>query len=244
MILFVVPAYNEELNIARLIKETSTFCAKRNQEWRLFVVDDGSRDRTAEVLHNNSGDLPVSLVSYQPNRGVQEAFRRGFKAALDVAKEHDVIVTMEADGTADLELIPRFLEAVQGGADVVVASYYAKGGSVEGTVWHRKLLSRAANLFVRTLLPIKGIHTYSSFYRAYRPRALRAVLARYGDFYESEGFSCVVELLYRMHLMKLKTAEVPMVLCGSARVGKSKMKIMQTIFGYLRISARGFAQKI
>ena len=244
MIWFVVPAYNEERNIGRLIERTNAYCEGRRLEYRMIVADDGSRDKTAEIVREKSNHFPVALISYQPNQGVHEAFRRGFQEALTAADGTDTIVTMEADGTADFEILPVFIEKIRQGADGVVASYYARGGAVEGTAWHRKILSRAGNLVARIFLPIQGIHTYSSFYRIYRPSALRDVLRRYGNFYEETGFSCVVELLYRLFKMGFKIEEVPMVLRGSARAGKSKMKVFQTILGYLRIGVRCATQNL
>ncbi len=238
MILFVVPAYDKEQNIGRLIEEIHRFTRSKNYSYRLFVVDDGSRDRTAQVVLTESKLYPVTLISYRPNRGVQEAFRRGFHAALSEAKETDLIVTLEADGTADREILPVFMEKIAQGFDVVVASYYAKGGSVEGTVCHRKLLSLAGNFFIRHFLRIKGVRTYSSFYRIYKPAALRKVLELHGDFFEEKGFACVVELLLRLDRAGFRIGEVPMILKGSARIGKSKMKVFQTVLGYLRIAFR------
>lgn len=243
MIFFVVPAYNEELNIGRLIDDTDRCCKEVGQEYRLLIVDDGSRDRTAEIVRQTTDRYPTVLISYQPNQGVQEAFGRGFRKALEECKNSDVIVTMEADGTADWKLLPQFLQKIKEGFDVVVASYYAKGGSVEGTAWHRKVLSRAGNIFTRVFLPIPGIHTYSAFYRIYHPQVLSAVLQRYGNFYEEKGFACVVELLFRIQRLGFRIGELPMVLQGSRRVGKSKMKIFQTIRGYLRIGARARLKK-
>lgn len=243
MIFLVAPAYNEEQNVGRLIQETDSALKKINEHYRLIVVDDGSRDKTSQIVQVKSSQYPVTLISYQPNRGVQEAFRRGFEAALGSAQEEDVIVTLEADGTADWNLLPIFQAKIKQGFDVVVASYYAKGGRVEGTVWHRRFLSLGANLFTRIFLPIPGVSTYSSFYRMYRPSALRSVKEKYGDFYTETGFSCVVELLYRMHRLGLRITEVPMVLKGQNRVGKSKMKIFQTIKGYIRIGTRAKLQK-
>src|SRR3989338_3974738 len=113
MIFFVVPAYNEELNIATLIEKTDSHAEKFGQEYRLIIVDDGSRDKTSEIVREKSKHLPVTLVSYQPNRGVQEAFARGLFKALESSKDADVIVTMEADGTADWEVLPVFLEKIK-----------------------------------------------------------------------------------------------------------------------------------
>lgn len=239
MILFVIPAYNEERNIGRTLDQIHTFLEKDRTSHQLIVVDDGSSDRTAEIVRQKADFFPCFLISYQPNRGVDEAFRRGFHQALGMAKSGDVIVTLEADGTADLEILKPLISKVEAGSGLAVASYYAQGGAVEGTAWYRKVLSRSANGVVSTLFRLRGIHTFSSFFRAYKPDALRAVLSRHGDFFSEKGFACVVELLVRIHRLRFGIEEVPMILRGAQRMGKSKMRIGQTILGYLRISARG-----
>ena len=238
MIYFVIPAFNEEANIGKLFESLDAHCRHENLLYHVIVVDDGSSDRTAEIVRQKTAAFPCSLISYSPNRGVDEAFRRGLNRALEVAGPEDVIVTSEADGTADLCILKDFLEKIKNGRDIVVASYYAEGGAVESTALYRKILSRAANFFISALFRIRGIHTFSSFYRAHRPSALKAVKERYGDFFTEKGFSCVVELLIRAHRLKLRLDEVPMVLQGGARAGKSKMKVSRTIIGYLRIGGR------
>lgn len=237
MVHFVVPAFNEEKNISALIEEIHGFVSPR-YPYRLTVVDDGSIDRTAEIVGALSKVYPCEVVGYKPNRGVHEAFRLGLGRALEAAGTGDVIVTLEADRTSDITLLPLFLSKLEAGCDLVVASYYVEGGAVEGTAWHRKVLSRGANFLIRSLLGVREVHTYSSFYRAYRPDVLRRVVERYGDFFEEKGFSCVVELLVRIHRLKASIQEVPMVLRGEKRVGKSKMKVLKTIAGYLRMIRR------
>ena len=238
MIIFVVPAYNEEMNIARLIARLDAHLKKTDTSYRLMVVDDGSVDRTAEIVQDHSNRFPCQVIRYFPNQGVQEAFRRGFHEALASASPTDRIVTLEADGTADLEILKELMAKVEKNGGVAVASYYAKGGAVEGTTLHRKILSFGANCLTRLVFRIRGIHTYSSFYRVYSPEALRKVVQHYGDFFTERGFACVVELLVRIHHLGFSVSEVPMILRGAERVGKSKMKVFQTILGYLRISFR------
>ncbi len=238
MIYFLAPAYNEEANVAGLIGDVDAFARSHGIEYRLLIADDGSGDRTAEIVAECSARYPCEVLSYKPNQGPGEAFRRGFNSLLEQAKDGDFIVTLESDRTADLNLVTGFLAKAAAGADLVVASYYAKGGSVEGTAWHRKLLSRAANVLISGTLGVRGIHTYSSFFRLYRVRALRAVREAYGDFYQEKGFACVLELLVRMSKLGQRLDEVPMVLQGANRIGKSKMRVGRTIQGYLRVIAR------
>ncbi len=238
MILFVVPAFNEEQNIGRLIEETDVFAKRESLDYRLIVVDDGSTDKTREIVEDKMRSFPCLSVSYKSNQGVGEAFRQGLHKALGLAREGDTIVTKEADRTSDLGILKKLLAKIDSGADVALASCYAEGGAVEGTTWYRLMYSRVANLIIYVCFNIKGIHTYSSFYRAYKPQALRRILTKYGDFYQEKGFACVIELLIRLSRLRMKIEEVPMTLQANLRVGQSKMKIMNTIFGYLRVIAR------
>ena len=132
MVIFVAPAYNEEENIRRLIEETDARSRRNGLTYRLVVVDDGSSDRTAEIVKEHSLRFPCVLISYQPNRGVGEAFRQGLTHALSFATEDDVIVTEEADGTSDPGILPLLLQRIESGADVALASCYAPQGEVEG----------------------------------------------------------------------------------------------------------------
>lgn len=238
MIHFVVPAFNEAENIGRLIEETDAHARTHGLDYKLIVVDDGSSDRTAEIVRECAKKWPCEVVSYQPNRGVGEAFRRGFGRALELAGDADVIVTKEADRTSDLAILDPLLGKIRSGCDVALASCYAEGGGIEGTTWYRMLLSRCANALIGTAFHIRGVHTYSSFYRVYRPSALKKVLERYGDFYDERGFACVIELLVRLSKLKMRIEEVPMVLQSQKRVGRSKMKVLQTVMGYFRVIGR------
>jgi dolichol-phosphate mannosyltransferase len=240
MLLFVVPAYNEEANIEALIRETHDFLATRGLPYHLIVVDDGSADRTADLVRTAAKKWPCEVVSYHPNKGVGEAFRRGLNRALDLAKEGDLIVTKEADRTSDMAILPDLLKKMESGCDAALASCYAKGGGIEGTTFSRMFLSRCANALIYAAFHIRGIHTYSSFYRVYRPESLRKVLTRYGDFYRETGFACVIELLVRLAKTGARIEEVPMVLVSGKRVGKSKMKVGRTILGYFRVIGRNF----
>jgi dolichol-phosphate mannosyltransferase len=238
MIYFIVPAYNEEDNIQKLIEETHITALAHKWEYRLIVVDDGSHDRTAEQVRESAKQFVCEVISYQPNRGVGEAFRRGLNYALSMAKEGDWIVTKEADGTSDLSILPAMIQKIEAGADAVLASCYADQGSIAGTSLWRIFLSKVANFVINTLFHIRGIHTYSSFYRIYKPKALRAVVERYGDFYKEPGFACVIELLIRLSKLRLNIQEEPMVLQASKRIGNSKMKVFQTMLGYARVISR------
>lgn len=240
MIRLVLPAYNEEANVGRAVRALAEALRVLGEEFCITVVDDGSTDATAGVAREALGEHG-EVIGYGGNEGVAAAFRAGFRHVLERSAPDDVIVTLESDGTADLTTLPVLLGKIRGGCDVALASCYMPEGSVVGATPYRRLLSRVANLMIAGLFPLKrlrDIHTYSAFYRAYRVQALRAVLARYGDFYVEKGYACVVELLIRLARLDMRIEEVPTALKSNERVGKSKMKIFKTFRGYMRIVAR------
>jgi len=202
------------------------------------VVDDGSTDGTGELCRRASTPAsPVEVVSHRRNLGPGAAFRSGFLRVLEDADRLDVVVTLEGDRTSDTRILARMLHRVwEEGDDIVLASCYLYGGGIRGTRLHRVGLSHVANGLMKKTLGLSGLSTLSSFYRVYQVSALLALRARYGDaFISAPGFECMVEILYRAARLGLRISEVPMLLDGSRRAGKSKMKLVRTSLAYLRL---------
>ena len=244
MVIFVVPAFNEAANIPELLRKTHEKMRCQDLKYRIILVNDGSTDRTAEVVFALQKNFPVDLVNCYPNQGVGVAFRLGLSRALQQSNGNDIIVTKEADNTSDLDILCEMLRKIALGYDVVLASCYAPEGKVLGTTLDRRVLSYVANFLINFFFPIKGIHTYSSFYRAYRAEVLkRAFFAYKGNLIGETGFTCMVGMLINLHRLPIRIAEVPMVLRGNVRKGMSKMNRTKTIFGYLLLIGKKFAYR-
>lgn len=237
MVIFVIPAYNEAENIMNLLNKTHEAMAKEKLPYKVIIIDDGSTDDTLKVVESAKEKLPVEVYSHYPNKGVGEAFRVGFRKALEICKDGDIVITKESDNTSDLGILHQLISKVNDGYDVALASCYAKEGSVVGTTLFRLMLSKGANILLKLFLPVKNINTYSSFYRGYSSRALKEIYSLYADkLIEEDGFECMVELLIKFSRNgKFKISEVPMILDGSRRVGKSKMRILRTMRGFLKV---------
>lgn len=237
MIIFVIPAFNEAENILNLLNKTNEVMLKKNLSYKIIIINDGSTDETVRLAESLRTKIPIEICSYYPNKGVGEAFRVGFCKALELSSDNDIIITKEADNTSDLDIIDKMIFKIRDGYDLVLASCYAKEGAVIGTTLFRRILSKSANILLKLVIPAKNIHTYSSFYRAYNSRALKELFGIYADnLIQEDGFECMVELLIKFsHNGKFKITEVPMVLDGSRRVGKSKMRIFKTTKGFLKV---------
>jgi dolichol-phosphate mannosyltransferase len=239
MIVFVIPAYNEEENISTLLEGLRQKMESLGRRYHVVVVDDGSTDRTVELARSFASACSLEVMRHPVNRGVAEVFRTGFRRALEIAGPDDILVTKEADNTSDLSILNLMLAKIEEGHDVVLASCYAPQGRVVGSTVDRRLLSFLANLLLRVCFPIPHVHTYSSFYRAYRAQTLREAFAAYqGELLECRGFACMVELLVKLSRLPIRMTEVPMVLQCDLRKGSSKMIRSKTIAEYLRLIAR------
>jgi dolichol-phosphate mannosyltransferase len=230
---FVIPAFNEEDNVPRLFAELEARPHLFAEGSRVFIVDDGSADRTPDLVESYSGPLPVQLVRLEQNQGPGAAFRAGFAAALDHAEDEAFIVTLEADTTGDIDSLPAMLERAAAGAELVLAKWQMVNVSLR-----RRLLSAGAGFVVRHALGLKA-HTVSSFYRVYRAGSLRAAAEHYGDDLICEpGFACKAEVLAKLIHLGARVEEVAVDLDCSKRVGDSKMPILRTFAAYWRMMAR------
>jgi dolichol-phosphate mannosyltransferase len=234
----LVPVFNEVGSVEGMVAAIQERLEPLGLPARILFVDDGSADGTADAVRRLASPQ-VEVVSHPRNLGPGAAFRTGFLRILETADPLDVVVTMEGDLTSDPRILLRMLHRVwEEGDHIVLASCYLYGGGIKQTSLHRVGLSHIANGLMKKALGLSGLSTLSSFYRVYQVSALRQLRDRYGDrFISVSGFECMVEILYRSARLGLRLSEVPMILDGSRRIGRSKMRILRTSVAYLRLSA-------
>lgn len=247
MIHVVVPVFNEAGNVERTLAGIRERLEPFAQRYRIVLVDDGSQDDTVQRARQAAlAGTPLEVVSHARNLGPGAAFRTGFLHVLKDADPLDVVLTLEGDTTSDTTVLPRLLHRVwEEGDHIALASCYLYGGGIAGTSLHRVGLSHLANGLMKKALGLSGLQTLSSFYRVYQVSALQAMRARWGDdFITSRGFECMVEMLYRAVQLRLRISEVPMLLDGSRRLGKSKMRVVETSLAYIGLAARALRGRL
>ena len=236
MAIFVIPAFNEEANVPRLLADLERRPALWSGGW-VVLVDDGSSDGTVAAARAHRGDLPVEVLRQMPNQGAGRAFDRGFRHALRFASEDALIVTLESDTTSDLDALEEMLATAHSGADVVLASHHDEGELVNVTR-HRRFLSKAAAYAIRRISRLDA-KTVSSFFRVYRASILREAYAHHGHgFIREPGFACKAEILMKLDKLGARIAEVPVSLDWSKREGESKLRVLPTMGGYARLMMR------
>lgn len=226
----VLPAYNEEANLGKLLAQVKLFMEEERINYEVIVVDDGSSDRTAAIANDFASSMPIRLEQHSVNQGLGATIRDGLKLAASLSSSHDIIVAMDADNTHTPGLIPGMIALVKQGNDVVTASRYRPGSHVRGVPFHRLLLSVGARIVFQLVHPIQGVRDYTCGYRAYRASLLQEAFASYGDgFVGEKGFQCMVDILLKLHRMNAIFTEVPLILRYDLKGGVSKMRVASTV---------------
>jgi dolichol-phosphate mannosyltransferase len=226
----LMPVFNEANGLVAWMR---TVDRELNSSDTTFVIsDDGSIDGVGQKLAMEVDFLNYVLLGDGINRGPGAAFAVGFEYILQNGSTGDLIVTLEADGTADLATLHPMLDALKT-YDVVMASVYLPGGGFTKTGWLRLMLSNVANALTRSVLNLP-YRTLTSFYRAYRYEALNQLNRQFPNMIEETGFICQVELLYKCRKVDLSITEIPTKVFSDRRKGPSKMKVLRTILEHLR----------
>jgi dolichol-phosphate mannosyltransferase len=228
----VIPCFNEEDGIEKLRDEFLPVAMElaAMQPVEVIFVDDGSRDKTWQLLNETFGsmadapNLTFKFERHDVNRGLGAAVRTGFAASTG-----DIVVTTDSDGTYKFSSLPTLLGYLKPGVDIVTASPYHPDGGMEGVPAYRLLLSQGASLLYRIVLTGSGakVHTYTALYRAYRRQVIEDVQ------FESNGFLAGTELMVKAMLAGYQVAEYPAMLY-SRQHGASKAKLARTIRAHLR----------
>jgi dolichol-phosphate mannosyltransferase len=236
MIVVLLPAYNEEESLPRLMPKLQNTLSAMGEEFRILVCNDGSRDRTQELLDSYSESMPIEVIHHNINRGLGESSRDLFERASEIAQPSDVIVRLDCDDTHEPEFIPSIVEMVRSGYDVVIASRFAPGGGQMGVSGYRAFISRAANLFMKVFFPIKGLREYSCGFRGYNAAKVQEAIAFFGNNFiqlKGLGFTCTLEKLVKLKLIGARFGEVPFLLRYDQKQSASKMVSSITTLGYL-----------
>lgn len=187
-IVALIPAYNEETTIASVLTRTQPFVDQ------IIVVNDGSSDRTAQIAQTHG----ATVMSHIINRGLGAAIGTGFAAAKQIGA--DVVITLDADGQHDPIEIKTFVQAIEGGADVVIGSRMLTG--FKGMPWYRQVAQILGNLVTFFLFGAWVTDSQSGF-RAFTKHALSKIQIKTNRMEVSS------ELVAETKRHRLQLVEVP-----------------------------------
>lgn len=176
-ILLIIPAYNEEENIAKVCKTIEDYNSKSQQKIDYIVINDGSTDNTIKILKENH----INHVNLVHNLGIGGAVQTGYRYAYE--NNYDIAIQFDGDGQHDINYVPKICEPIQKGeADMVIGSRYLdKTESTFQSTFMRRFGSNIISFFIN-LLCRKKIKDPTSGFRAINKK----VIYEFANHYPTE----------------------------------------------------------
>jgi dolichyl-phosphate beta-glucosyltransferase len=195
----VIPAFNEALRLPPYLEEIVTFFDDRGAPYEVIIVDDGSRDGTADRVHDVAGAAPVRVIPLAGNEGKGAAVRHGMLAAVGAYR-----MFTDADGATPISELKRLEAALSAGADVAIGSRVVRDPGVSVVARpHRVLAGRMFNSLV-SRIALGDIADSQCGFKAFKARAAEAIFSKL----RTRGFGFDVELLMLAKRQGFKVTEV------------------------------------
>jgi CheY-like chemotaxis protein len=220
---FVIPFKDEEATLETLFQAISDQISKLTQHWEIVFVDDGSTDGGWAVIQDLAAENPdhVKGIRFRRNMGKAHALAIGWKECTG-----DFIFTMDADLQDDPEEIPRFLQEMREGCDIVTGWKRRRFDP-----WHKVLPSRIFNWMLSKVNKVE-LHDHNCGFKCYRREVVDSI-PMYGEMHR------MVPSLAAIH--GYRTVEIP-VKHHPRRHGRSKYGVKRFLRGFLDMWTVNFLQ--
>ena len=208
----VIPAYNESARLGASLEKVLAYVHARGWDAEVIVVNDGSRDNTAEiVMHSMAKDSIVKLLENPGNRGKGYSVRNGVLNA-----QGRIILFTDADLSSPIEEAPKLLAALEAGADIAIGSRWLRAETqTQRQPLHRQLFGRIFNLMLRVSLGLQFADTQCGF-KAFKRAAAQAIFPL--QKIERWGFDPEILFLARKLGFKVQEIRVLWGHSGGARI--------------------------
>ena len=212
-IIVVIPVFNEMENIPILVERLKRILEGNGSDWEILFVDDGSTDNTFQILDEVADkNESISIIKLKRNFGKSVALNTAFRYATG-----DIIITMDGDLQDDPEEIPKFIEKIEEGYDLVVGWKYPRNDPIT-----KKIPSKLFNRLTRMLMGV-DIHDFNCGYKAFKSKTLEDICL-YGEMHR---YIPVLIAWQGFRIAEIKVKHHP------RKYGKSKYGASRIIKGFL-----------
>jgi glycosyltransferase involved in cell wall biosynthesis len=197
----VIPAYNESARLGATLENVLAYVRAQGWDAEVIVVNDGSRDNTAEIVRTFAAKDPtLRLVENPGNRGKGYSVRNGMLNA-----RGRIVLFSDADLSSPIEEAAKLFQALDDGADIAIGSRWLRAETqTQRQPLYRQLFGRIFNLVLRLTLGLQFKDTQCGF-KAFRQPAVQAIF----PLQKIERWGFDPEILFLARKLKFKVQEVP-----------------------------------
>jgi len=199
----IIPAYNEERRITKTLEDIDRYLSKQNYDYEILVVNDGSKDKTAEVARNLTSQIKnLRVTGYNQNQGKGYAVRFGMLEA-----KGDYRIFTDADNSTSIDQIEKMWPWFEKGFDVVIGSRDIKGAVLDPPQpWLRHIvLGEGFKLFRKIVSGLWDIEDTQCGFKGFKKEAVRNIFPKC----RINRFAFDPEILLVGKLMGYKIKEIP-----------------------------------
>jgi glycosyltransferase involved in cell wall biosynthesis len=196
----VIPAFNESTRLSATLEKVLAYVQAQGWDAEIIVVNDGSRDNTADIVRAFAAKDPaLRLVENPGNRGKGYSVRNGMLNA-----RGRIVLFSDADLSSPIEQAPKLFEALEAGADIAIGSRWLRAETqTQRQPLHRQLFGRVFNLLLRLTLGLKFKDTQCGF-KAFKAPAVKAIF----PLQKIERWGFDPEILFLARKFGFKVAEI------------------------------------
>ncbi len=238
-IVHIIPTFNEKENIGKMIEVLEDLGKTHKWDSEILVVDDHSPDGTAEIVKKYQKKFSNIHLLLKKKEGLGRALVLGYEYAIKKLAA-DVVLPNDADFQWDPYDIPKLINKIHQGYDVVVASRHIPGGRVVGWNWFRKLNHEVSNTFLAWW--VAGVHEVYDHAGNFKAIRVKGILEKVSlSSMKNVGFSFQLHILYELSKTGAKFTEVPSVF-KERKFGRSKIGFnrfyLRDVLEYIKSSIR------
>lgn len=200
----IIPAYNEEKRIRGTLLSVDKYLSKQSYDYEIVVVDNNSKDRTAEIVQDLSSKIQNLRLIHQLIQGKGNAVVRGMLDA-----QGDFRLFTDADNSTSIDQIEKMWPWLEQGYDVVIGSLAVPGAKIvqgSGEPWWRIVMGKLGNKWIQ-IFAVWGINDTQRGFKMFTVRAVQAIFPRLTIF----GWGFDVEVLALAKKFKYKIKEIPVI---------------------------------
>ena len=226
----IIPAYNEEIHISKTLLDINRYLSKKRYSYEILVINDGSKDRTVEVIENLKNKIKnlklIDNIDNNENHGKGYVVKKGMLEA-----KGNYRLFMDADNSTNIDYLESFFTYFQEGFDIVIGSIGVKGSQIiKKSELHRRILGNLSKYLIR-IVTIWEIHDTQRGFKCFTSKAAKELFVR--QTINRYGFD--IEILVIAKRLGFKIKELPVIWNNLSGSKVSLISYVQTLVELIKI---------
>jgi len=226
----IIPTFNEENNIVKLLKAIS----KKLPNSKITIVDDSKINKIELILNKEKFKTKINYIHRKNSRGRGSAVLFGFKKRLK-KNSNQIFIEMDADFSHNPKELKKNIEYFKSNnLDLLIASRYLKNSQIINWSFGRRILSKLSNILARTLLSVK-LKDFTNGFRIYSSRATERITKTCGNI--GDGFIILSEIIIVIKNNSFKIDEIETIFVNRSR-GESSVNVklvLASLYGIFKL---------